>query len=233
MTEEISRIRHIYETKYRRPPGDYSYIWHGRNPVSCTFRQAQERAIINLLNQCDVQLEEFSILDVGCGGGSLLRFLADLGAKPENLYGIDLMDYRIEYAQAHCPAAFHLSAEDAQNLPFEETRFDLVSQFTVFSSILDETVQLNVAAEMNRVLKPDGLILWYDMKNHYPPDRQIQGISQAQLLALFPGYKLLAVKLLHHRLIHRLAHRSWLLCELIEHLPGIPHTNLLALLRKP
>ncbi|RMH01179.1 MAG: class I SAM-dependent methyltransferase [Chloroflexi bacterium] len=233
MTEEISRIRHIYTTRYRKQDGDYSYVWHARNPVSYTFRQAQERAVINLLNQHNVRLEEARILDVGCGSGVFLQFLATLGAAPHNLYGVDLMEYRIDCARTLCPPAVHLAVEDAQFLSFYSNSFDLISQFTVFSSILDEAVRINVATEMDRVLKPGGFILWYDMKEHYKPDTHLQGINKTELQILFAGYKIIASRLLHHRLIYRLAHRSWLLCELIERIPGVPHTNMLALLQKP
>jgi ubiquinone/menaquinone biosynthesis C-methylase UbiE len=143
------------------------------------------------------------------------------------------MEQRIESARLLCPSGVHLSVEDGQYLPYEACAFDIVSQFTVFSSILDDAVQRNVAAEMNRVLKPGGLILWYDMKDRYMPSSNTRGISTTRLIELFPGYTLLEQELLHHQWISRLALRSWLLCELIERLPGLPHTHILALLRKP
>jgi len=34
-------------------------------------------------------LEQMMILDVGCGKGNWLRFLLSLGARPENLHGIE------------------------------------------------------------------------------------------------------------------------------------------------
>ena len=233
MSDEISRIKHIYDTQYRQNATDYNYIWHARNPVSYTFRQAQERAIIRLFNKHKIQLEEARILDVGCGGGGLLCFLLSLGAVPKNLYGVDLMEYRIEYAQLHCPSSMHFSVEDAQQLPFEPNSFDMVSQFTVFSSILNQDIQHLVAKEMGRVVKSGGLILWYDMKNRYPATSNIQGIDKARLAELFPGYVPLAQELLHHKLISRLARRSWFLCELVERIPGLPKTHMLALLKKP
>lgn len=233
MSDEIGRIRQVYDTRYRQAPGDYTYIWHTRNPVSYTYRQARERVIITLLNHHNIKLEEAKILDVGCGSGDFLRFAVSLGAVPHNLYGVDLMEHRIESARMLCPPGIHLFVEDAQSLPFEAQAFDIVSQFTVFSSILDDAVQRNVAAEMNRILKSGGLILWYDMKNRYASTSNTQGINKARLAKLFPGYVPLERKLLHHWWISRLALRSWLLCELTERLPGVPHTHLLALLRKP
>lgn len=233
MSDEIARIRQVYDTRYRSAPGDYTYIWHTRNPVSYTYRQARERAIITLLNHHNIEFEEAKILDVGCGSGDFLRFAASLGGAPHNLHGVDLMEQRIESARVLCPSGVHLSVQDARYLSFEAHKFDIISQFTVFSSILDDATQRDVAAEMNRVLKSGGLLLWYDMKNRSAPTSNTQGITRAHLTQLFPGYVPLGQKLLHHRWISRLARRSWLLCELVEGLPGWPHTHILALLRKP
>ncbi len=233
MSDEIARIRHVYNARYSQAPGDYAYIWHARNPISYTYRQTRERAIIKLLNSNNIKLEEAKILDVGCGSGDFLRFAASLGAAPHNLHGVDLMERRIESARVLCPSGVYLSVQDARCLSFEAHKFDIISQFTVFSSILDDATQRDVAAEMGRVLKSGGLLLWYDMKNRYAPTSDTQGITSARLSELFPGYVPLGQKLLHHRWISRLARRSWLLCELIERLPGLPHTHILALLRKP
>jgi ubiquinone/menaquinone biosynthesis C-methylase UbiE len=232
MSDEIARIRQVYDARYRPEPGDYAYMWHARNPIAYTYRQARERAIIEMLNRHNLQLEDLKALDVGCGSGDLVRFFASLGAAPQNLYGVDLMEHRIENARELCPSATRLSVEDAQHLSFQVHTFDLVSQFTVFSSILDPDLQRNVAGEMNRVLKPAGMILWYDLRNHFPAKSNVQGINQTHMIELFPGYVLLERRLLHHRWISRLAGRSWLLCELIERLPGLLHTHILALLKK-
>jgi SAM-dependent methyltransferase len=233
MSDEIGRIRQVYDTHYRSTPGDYTYIWHARNPVSYTYRQARERAIIRLFNRHSIGLEEAKALDVGCGSGDFLRLLASLGVAPHNLYGVDLMEYRIESARVLCPAAVHLYCQDAQRLPFEADTFDIVSQLTVFSSVLDDVVQRRVAAEMDRVLKSGGLLVWYDMKDCFAPTSATQGISSARLAELFPGYLLVGSQLLHHRWIPRLAPRFWLVCEFIERLPGLPHTHILAVMRKP
>lgn len=49
---------------------------------------------------------------------------------------------------------------NAENLPYEDESFDIVMQFTVFTSILDSEMKQNIAREMLRVIKPDGIILW-------------------------------------------------------------------------
>ena len=233
MSEEITRIRQVYETRYRPVPGDYTYIWHPRNAVSVTYRQARERAIIQLVAHHGLALEDAQILDIGCGNGDFMRFLAALGVPPNQLFGVDLMEYRIESARKLSPPDMHFVVQDAQRLPFETGAFDLVSQLVVFSSVLDSDVRHWMATEMDRVLKPGGILLWYDLKNRQAPSSHLQGVDQRQLAGLFPGYAFLARRSLHHRWISRLAPRSWLLCELIDRLPGLSHTHLLALLKKP
>jgi ubiquinone/menaquinone biosynthesis C-methylase UbiE len=50
----------------------------------------------------------------------------------------------------------------APALSFLDKTFDLVVQSAVFNSILDFEMKQQIASEMLRVLKDDGLILWYD-----------------------------------------------------------------------
>ena len=51
---------------------------------------------------------------------------------------------------------------NAAALAFPDATFDLVVQSTVFTSVLDATMKHQMAAEMLRVVKDDGVILWYD-----------------------------------------------------------------------
>jgi ubiquinone/menaquinone biosynthesis C-methylase UbiE len=65
----------------------------------------------------------------------LLEFL-QWGADPAALYGIDLSAEHIEYARRCIPQA-DLRVGGASELPWPDKSFDLLSQFTVFTSILD------------------------------------------------------------------------------------------------
>src|SRR3989440_8774150 len=47
-------------------------------------------------------------------------------------------------------------------LALRSDSFDVVMQVTVFTSILDPDLKRRVALEMLRVVKQDGLILWYE-----------------------------------------------------------------------
>jgi len=84
----------------------------------------------------------------------------------------------------------NLSNADGQRLPYLPEIFDLVVQFTAFSSILDPQLKQNMAAEMLRVLKPRGALIWYDFWWN-PTNIQTKGIRFKEIRTLFPGCSLI------------------------------------------
>ena len=130
-------------------------------------------------------LSNTKILDVGCGMGLWLRQFLDWGARPENLCGIDLLPERIEQARERCAGA-HLLCQSATQIPEPDDKFDLVLQSTMFTSILNPAMKQKIAHEMLRVLRPQGLILWYDFYVNNPWNPDVRGIKQAEIQQLFP-----------------------------------------------
>lgn len=124
------------------------------------------------------------ILDAGCGTGHELYKWRDTFAESQ-LYGIDLLPERVQNGRAQYPA-LPLLCGDASAFPFARDTFDLVMQFTVFSSILDNALRQRIASEMLRVLKPSGAILWYDYWFN-PTNPQTRGITLRELRTLYPG----------------------------------------------
>jgi hypothetical protein len=57
---------------------------------------------------------------------------------------------------------------------------------TVFSSILDAATRMNAAREMLGVLRPHGLILWYDFFVDNPWNPDVRGIGKREIYELFP-----------------------------------------------
>jgi len=43
---------------------------------------------------------------------------------------------------------------------------------------------------MRRVLKPDGIILWYDFRFDNPWNRAVRGIGRREIHELFPEYRI-------------------------------------------
>ncbi len=190
-TSEIDLELARLDAEYKKR--DSSKVFHDRyspfNESALLHSQSLERNLLLLLKRHNfTNLVEKKILDVGCGSGShLMRFL-NYGALPTNLFGIDLMDYRIEQAQQHHPA-INWQVGSAHQLPYQDASFDLVKSFVVFSSILNEPLRQQIVDEMWRVLKPGGLILLHDFVYSNPRNPAVHGITRKQIRHLFyrPG----------------------------------------------
>jgi SAM-dependent methyltransferase len=99
-----------------------------------------------------------SLLDCGCGPGSITAGLASI-VSPGEVVGVDLGESQVDAAQSH---ATQLGLENAcfqvanvTELPFEDESFDAVFSHTLFLHVPD--VDLGIA-EIFRVLKPGGLV---------------------------------------------------------------------------
>lgn len=133
-------------------------------------------------------LAERRVLEVGSGGGGELAWLQELGGTPSRLVGIDLLPDRVAAAKSAYPGLeFHEG--NAEHVPFPDSSFDLVLALTVFSSIFDPGMAANVAAEIARVLRPGGGLLWYDFRYDNPRNRDVHGVTAARVHELFPSLR--------------------------------------------
>lgn len=228
MNDEVDRIRKMYASR-EQAINDLEYMWHPRNSVSYAYRHVRERALIELLNKCEVSLEQSKILDIGCGNGEFIRFVVALGANPGNVFGMDLMNVRIARASQTCPPGVHLQVGDARFVSFADESFDIVSQFTVFSSVLDSEFRQAIAGQITRILKPGGLLIWYDFIRHHSKASNIRAVSDVELRHLFPDMESLGRAKLYNNLFRKLARRSWYLALFADMIPGLSHTHILTI----
>jgi len=181
---EARRIRETYARRQKDPQSRYSFL----NPSHALLIQERDSELLSMLSRCGVEsLEGKRILEIGCGTGYLLRAFLQWGALPENVFGIDLLQERIEHARKLCPHGVSLECGNAAALDFPDASFDLVMQSVVFSSILDSEMRQQVAGEMLRVLKPGSFALWYDFFFDNPRNLDVRGIRSSEIRNLFPG----------------------------------------------
>jgi ubiquinone/menaquinone biosynthesis C-methylase UbiE len=131
---------------------------------------------------CD--LENKKTLDVGCGNGSWLRNFVQWGARPDNCYGIDLLEDRISEARQISPN-MHFALANAEKLDFPDGRFDIVLLATCLTSIFDRDMKKHIAREAKRVLNDAGMILWYDFRYNNPWNPDVKGIKKKEIVELF------------------------------------------------
>lgn len=229
-SRDLDRLRTEYARRAQRFAG--SDIYSPFNPAHLFMVQQRQRAMLRLLRQCGIYpLAGKRILEVGCGsGGVLLEFLG-YGAEPPLLHGVDLLPDRLDEAHCRLPH-LPLVCADGQSLPYPPASFDLVLQYTVFSSILDDSIKVSMAYEMLRVLKPDGMIFWYDFWIN-PANPQTRGIRPAEIRRLFPGCAFTFRRVtLAPPIIRRLVRFSWVLCILLEGLKVLNSHYLVAIQRQ-
>jgi ubiquinone/menaquinone biosynthesis C-methylase UbiE len=183
--------------------------------------QGRERLLIMRLKQYGfASLDDKKVLEVGCGTGYWLREFIKWGARPEHIVGVDLLSERVAEAKRLCPETVEIRCGSAAALSFPDKTFDLVLQSTVFTSILDFEMKRRIASEMLRVLKEDGLILWYDYHVNNPQNPDVRGVKKREIHQLFHGCRIA----LHRTTLappigRRIAPRSWLACYLLEKVP--------------
>jgi ubiquinone/menaquinone biosynthesis C-methylase UbiE len=98
-------------------------------------------------------------LDVGCGAGMLSQTVVEQ-CDPNSVTGVDPSETYITVARAHAantPISFEIG--DAQELPFENNRFDMVVSGLMIKFVPDK---LQALSEMKRVARPGGEVALYD-----------------------------------------------------------------------
>jgi len=92
------------------------------------------------------------VLDIGCNSGDFIKHLKD--RKGCDVYGVDVSQNVIDLAKAK--GLENVQVADADNLPFPDATFDVVTLMEVLMFFSESEKYLK---EIKRVLKPNGFLL--------------------------------------------------------------------------
>jgi SAM-dependent methyltransferase len=186
---EEKRILVAYAKRAER--ARFSRRFYGYQDLPHMFSiQERHRELLRMLERFGYRnLRDLNILDVGCGDGNMLRQFLQWGSVPERLAGIDLRQEAVDKALSLSP---HLDIRlgSAAELPWDESFFDLVCLNTVFTSILDPVMRARVAAEVRRVLRNGGAVLWYDFIYSTPTNPDVRAVTGREIRTLFGGFEI-------------------------------------------
>jgi ubiquinone/menaquinone biosynthesis C-methylase UbiE len=216
---EVERIRSVYADRMRHVDMRRYSIF---DPAHLLFHFSRQAAFVRLLKHAGIDsFAAIKMLEIGCGAGDILIECLAWGAEPKHMFGVDVLFE--ELCKGHYRSVnMGLTCSDGRFLPFPDNSFDLVTQFTVFTSVLTPDVRKQLAAEMLRVVKHSGLIVWYDFWPNNPQNPQVKGIGLREIRTLFQGCRYFTQKIiLAPPIARQLAPISSLLYHFLEHIPWL------------
>jgi len=228
-SNESERIKRVYQ-KYKEKGIGARYTLFQKGTLQVL--QERERVLLSMLAKTlGISLADKCILDIGCGkGGTLLPMLL-YGFCPENCYGVDILQDRIDYARQKYPN-IHFQCCSAEECTFQKESFDLVTMFTCLSSILDESIREKVCRAAINMAKPGGWILIYDFVVNNPFNSYVKAVPLKHLRHFFDGHKVYSKKLTLLPPLGRILGRySYGLCSLCSWIPFL-QTHRMTLFQK-
>jgi ubiquinone/menaquinone biosynthesis C-methylase UbiE len=181
---EEERLRRVYDAYTAR---HYDAKWSERLAGNANMaREVEDRLSLVIPRHPATTGTGLNILDLGCGEGGSLRALQRIRPETALAAGCDVLEGSLRGARQLVPDGSFACA-NGMMLPFRTASFDLVTLFTVLSSVTDERIAGSIASEARRVLRPGGAIIVYDLRFPSPRNRFVQRVSRPRLRAAFPG----------------------------------------------
>lgn len=180
--DALDTIRRTYRN-YREAGRDR--LWDPTNPGFARVTRDRDRAMVCLARRS--MPAGGSVLDLGCGSGGLADLMR-LALGEVSWTGVDLLPEAIAEARATRSWATWVEAS-VDRLPLADSSFDVVVASTLFSSLPTSSLQADVAAEIARVLRPGGWLLWYDLRYDNPRNLAVHGMTVDALARLFPTWR--------------------------------------------
>ena len=184
--KEKNRINEVYENYLLNK--ENSKKWSSKNYGNFLIENEKLELIQKFLEPLDLLNKTESILDIGCANGKTISLIKKIGFTENIICGVDLRENRLNDAKILYPKS-NFKCMDARYLAFRNNSFDIVSIFTVFSSIIKKIDRIKVATQIDRVLKPKGIVIFYDLRYRNPLNYNVIGIKYSEVNELFPGYK--------------------------------------------
>src|SRR6185295_6661807 len=122
---ELDRVQNVYRGRIESNVAErYSLM----RPGELYMNQGRERVLLDMLRRSGwASIKGSRVLEIGCGRGDRIADFQRWGARPQDLFGVELLADFAYDAKSNNPAHSILRAS-AHQLPFGDARFDLVAQ---------------------------------------------------------------------------------------------------------
>jgi len=159
-----------------------SKLYAGGHYVDNAQKEIAEN-ISTFLNKEFNEFENLSLLEIGAGNGHNAKIFLNLGFKIQNICFNELLPERILTIKSNYPNSIIFEG-NAIEIDINK-KFDVVFQSTVFTSILNQVDREKLAEKMLNLLKPNGIILWYDFIYNNPKNEDVRKVNVRELKILF------------------------------------------------
>lgn len=182
---DLTKIRDTYG-RYDRT--DRSRLWDEDDPGYARLTSELQAHLLESLAASVSGTSTARVLDLGCGDGELAGDRARLG-RPTDWIGLDLRPEVIEIARARFPdLTFLVGSADA--VPLDDASLDVIVARVLFSSLPSAPLEVEVAREIARLLRPGGWLVWLDLRYPSPWNPAVHPLPRKHVAGLFPGWRL-------------------------------------------
>lgn len=174
-----------WEKRVRRL-GARSVLNRGHSEADAARMDERQKGILFPILRRHLRGDERRLLDFGCGPG---RFTPDLaGLIGGQAVGVDPIQSLLELAPRRGDVEYRLLRDG--RIPLEDGSVDVVWVCLVLMCITDPSALERSAAEIERVLRADGLLFLVENTEPKPDTRHLRFRSIDQYRALFPRFAL-------------------------------------------
>jgi SAM-dependent methyltransferase len=221
---EVKKIKERYEARKKNE----KRLDKGSACFERLHRKEKEQQFLKILqHRFQHGFGSLTFLEIGAGTGKNLPFFLEAGFLPEKIWANELLADRFKLLQQNFPE-IHLHMGDARDLP-ESVKFDIILQSTVFTSILDKRFKLELGQKLFGLLKPGGVLLWYDFMYDNPRNKDVKGVGK-EIRSIFSEAK--SITFTRTTLAPPLGRRVYGMYQLINFMFPFLRTHLVAEIRK-
>lgn len=175
--------------RYERRKANPVPVNSGNFYFSHYIQAERELKYLEIIKSRFSSLDEVRLLEIGAGIGANLYFFKRIGLSWEHIHANELLSDRYLILKETFPGIHTYEGDACEMDESLNNSFDIVFQSTVFTSILDAEFKQKLADKMWALLKPNGIILWYDFAFDNPANKDVKGIKRKEIKELFKASK--------------------------------------------
>ena len=183
--DRAADLKAIQDTYAEYDRTNRARLWNRNEPGYARLIDELHRRLVALILS-SLPRTGGTVLDLGCGEGDLAVMAASLGQGSEWI-GLDLRPEAIETARTRFPDLRFMVAS-ADDVPLADASVDVIIARVLFSSLPSTRLEAAVAAEIGRLLRPGGWLVWLDIRYANPANPAVHRVSTGRLAALFPAW---------------------------------------------